>query len=162
MERRIGMLFDCLRAPYDVAHIIQVASALGNCDLYLSGNSIDTNHRKIITKVRSWGIENIPEFQVLGEFEEAVYRLHNLGKYLIGTAVDAKKNLYKTNLLERDSVIVFGTETSGLTKRKQSLLDEIVSIPIEGNCKFLTLPTIVPITAFEYYRQLLEEESENS
>jgi tRNA G18 (ribose-2'-O)-methylase SpoU len=162
MERRISMLFDCLRAPYDVAHIIQVASALGNCDLYLSGNCIDTNHRKIITKVRSWGIKNIPKFEKLGEFEEAVYRLHDLGKYLIGTAVDARENLYKTNLLERDSVIVFGTEASGLTGRKQSLLDKIVSIPMENNCKFLTLPVIVPITAFEYYRQLLEEESGNS
>ena len=162
MERRIGMLFDCIRAPYDVSHIIQVSSALGNCDLYLSGNCIDTNHRKIITKVRSWGIENIQEFEKLGEFEEAVYKLHDLGKYLIGTAVDAKKNLYETNLLERDSVIVFGTETSGLTERKQSLLDEIISIPMDSNCKFLTLPIIVPITAFEYYRQLLEEESGNS
>lgn len=162
MERRIGMLFDCLRAPYDVAHIIQVASALGNCDLYLSGNSIDVNHRKIIAKVRSWGIRNIPEFQKFGEFEEAVYNLHSLGKYLVGTAVDAKKRLYETNLTENDSVLVFGTETSGLTQRKQSLLDEIISISLAEGCKFLTLPTIVPATAFEYYRQLLGEEDGNS
>ena len=72
MERRIGMLFDCLRAPYDVAHIIQVASAIGNYDLYLTGNSIDTKNRKIITKVKSWGIKNIPEFQHIGSFEEGI------------------------------------------------------------------------------------------
>ena len=48
MEKRIGLLFDCLRAPYDAAHIIQVALAVGNCDLYVSGNSIDLNHKKIV------------------------------------------------------------------------------------------------------------------
>ena len=41
MEKRIGLLFDCLRAPYDAAQIIQVALAVGNCDLYVSGNSIN-------------------------------------------------------------------------------------------------------------------------
>ena len=115
MKRRIGMLFDCLRAPYDIAHIIQVVSAINNCDLYVSGNSIDTKHKKIIAKVRSWGIENIPEFQDLGEFEEAVERLRNKGKYLIGTTIDAKKNIYETDFIKNDSVIVYGTESSGLT-----------------------------------------------
>ena len=51
MEKRIKLLFDCLRAPYDAAHIIQIASALGNCDIYISGNSIDLNHKKVITKI---------------------------------------------------------------------------------------------------------------
>ena len=51
--QRIGLLFDCLRAPYDIAHINQEATALENCDLYLSGNSIDPNHRKVVSKVKS-------------------------------------------------------------------------------------------------------------
>ena len=162
MKRRIGMLFDCLRAPYDIAHIIQVASAINNCDLYVSGNSIDTKHKKIIAKVRSWGIENIPEFQDLGEFEEAVERLRNKGKYLIGTTIDAKKNIYETDFIKNDSVIVYGTESSGLTKMKQAILDEIITIPMASGCKFLTLPTVVPITVFEYNRQLMEAKNGTS
>ena len=53
MKKRIGLLFDCLRAPYGAAHIIQVALAVGNCDLYLSGNSIDLKHKKIVSKIKS-------------------------------------------------------------------------------------------------------------
>lgn len=162
MERRIGMLFDCLRAPYDVAHIIQVASAIGNYDLYLTGNSIDTKNRKIITKVKSWGIKNIPEFQHIGSFEEGITYLRSNGRYLVGTTINSRNSIYKTDFTKNDSVIVFGTESSGLTQKKQTLLDELVTVPTSLDCKFLTLPVVVPIVAFEYFRQLRRLNNEDS
>lgn len=154
MSRRIGLLFDCLRAPYDVAHILQVAVALGNCDLYTSGNSIATNNKKIVTRVRSWGIVDVPQFERFGSFEEAAYELHRRNKYLVGTSPRAEADIYDFDLATRDSVIVFGNETSGLTDRKVSLLDAIVKVPMDPRCKFLTLPTVVPVVAYEFYRQL--------
>ena len=156
MERRIGMLFDCLRAPYDVAHIYQVAVALGNCDLYLSGNSIDPNHKKIVSKTRSWGIEEIPSFRKFESLKSAAEHLHREGKYLIGTSPNTDNDLYNYNFTKHDSVIVFGTESSGLTKRKSLLLDDLIKIPMNSECKFLTLPTAVPVIAYEFYRQTKE------
>ena len=156
--QRIGLLFDCLRAPYDIAHIYQVATALGNCDLYLSGNSIDPKHKKIISKVKSWGIENILEFRQFENLESAVFQLHNEGKYLIGTSPYTNNDLYDIDFTKHDSVIVFGTESSGLTKRKSQLLDDLIKIPMSSKCKFLTLPTAVPVVAYEFYRQIVESE----
>lgn len=154
--QRIGLLFDCLRAPYDIAQIYQVATALENCDLYLTGNSIDTKHKKIISKVKSWGIENIPEFREFETLESAVSELHNEGKYLIGTSPYADNDFYDLDLTKQDSIIVFGTESSGLTKRKSRLLDDLIKIPMDPRCKFLTLPTVVPVVAYEFYRQIME------
>ncbi len=154
--QRIGLLFDCLRAPYDIAHIYQLAIALGNCDLYLTGNSIDIKNKKIISKVKSWGIENIPEFRKFETLESAVSELHNEGKYLIGTSTQTNNELYNLDLTKHDSIIVFGTESSGLTKRKSLLLDDLVKIPMDSRCKFLTLPTVVPVVAYEFYRQIRE------
>lgn len=158
MQRKIGLLFDYLRAPYDAAHIIQVATALGNCDIYLSGNSINLNHHKIVSKVKSWGIEHIPEITKFDSLEEAVGILHAENKYLIGTSPYADEDLYDVNFPSKDSVLVFGTESSGLTKRKISLLDRIIKIPMSHNCQFLTLTTAVPIVAYEIYRQMREVE----
>lgn len=155
--QRIGLLFDCLRAPYDIAHIFQVATVLGNCDLYLSGKSINSKHKKIISKVRSWGIKNIPEFRRFESLYDAVNELHNEGKYLIGTSLNTNKDIYSCDFTKNDSIIVFGTESSGLTGRKASFLDELIKIPMEGECKFLTLPTVVPIVAYEFYRQIKED-----
>ncbi|NJL44235.1 MAG: hypothetical protein HC945_02905 [Nitrosarchaeum sp.] len=154
--QRIGLLFDCLRAPYDIAQIYQVATALENCDLYLTGNSIDTKHKKIISKVKSWGIENIPEFREFETLESAVSELHNEGKYLIGTSPHTNNDFYDLDLTKHDSIIVFGTESSGLTKGKSLLLDDLIKIPMNPTCNFLTLPIVVPVVAYEFYRQIRE------
>jgi len=154
MEKRIGLLFDCLRAPYDAAHIIQVASAVGNCDLYISGNSIDLNHKKIVSKVKSWGINSYPSIEIFESLNFAAEELHNRGRYLIGTSPHSKKSLFDLDLSEGKSIFVFGTESGGLSKEKISKLDELVSVPATEKVPFLTLPTVVPIVAYEYYRQL--------
>lgn len=156
--QRIGLLFDCLRAPYDIAHIYQVAVALGNCDLYMSGNSIDPRHKKIISKVQSWGIEEIPSFRKFESLDDAANHLHSEGKYLIGTSPHTNNDIYEYDFTKNNSVIVFGTESSGLTKRKSLLLDDLVKIPMDSRCKFLTLPTAVPVAAYEFYRQIKESE----
>ncbi len=160
MQGRIGLLFDCLRAPYDIAQIMQVATALGNCDLYTSGNSINTKNMKVIGKVRSWGIIDVPDFEHFYTFEEAVNRLHKRNKYLLGTSLHANDDIYETNFVFKDTVVVFGTESSGLTSRKVTLLDKIIKIPMDSKCKFLTLSTAVPIVAYEFYRQIRRLEDE--
>lgn len=154
MERRIGLLFDCLRAPYDAAHIIQVALAVGNCDLYVSGKSIDLNHWKIVSKVRSWRINSYPSIEIFENLDLAVHQLHNRGRYLIGTSPHSKKSLFDLDLSEGKGIFVFGAESGGLGREKISKLDELISVPTSNEVNFLTLPTVVPIIAYEYYRQL--------
>jgi TrmH family RNA methyltransferase len=154
MEKRIGLLFDCLRAPYDAAHIIQVAMALGNCDIYISGNSIDIKHQKIVSKVKSWGINSYPNIEFFENLGFAVQEMHNRGRYLIGTSPHSKKSIFDLDLSEGKSVFVFGTESGGLSREKISRLDELVSVPATEKVPFLTLTTVVPIIAYEYYRQL--------
>lgn len=152
--QKVGLLFDCVRSPYDVAHIFQVATALDNCNLYFSGNSIDLCHKKITSKVKSWGIKNIPEYKKFESLEEAADCLHKKEKYLIGTSPNAKKDLYSFDFTLNDSILVFGNESSGLSWKKINLLDDLMKVPMKKDCKFLTLPTVVPIVAYELYRQI--------
>ena len=157
MEKRIGLLFDCIRSPYDIANVMQIGAALGNCDLYASGNCIDLNNRKITSKVASWRIQKIPRFEHFATFKEAVQALHEREKYLVGTVPHAGKSLYDLNLSTGNFVFVFGNETSGLIEVKQRCLDEVISVPTTGDVAFLTLPVVVPIIAFENYRQLVTQ-----
>ena len=101
--------------------------------------------------------ENSENSDILAKFdnlETAAEQLHEEGKYLIGTSPHTDNDIYTYNFTQHDTVIVFGTESSGLTRRKLSLLDNLVKIPMSPNCKFLTLPTAVPIAAYEFYRQI--------
>ena len=55
---------------------------------------------------------------------------------------------------DKDIVVVFGTETSGLTLAKQEMLDATVKLPMDkSKVDFLTLPVAVSAIAYELYRK---------
>lgn len=152
--RKVELLFDALRAPYDMAHIIQVAQSI-DAKVYTAGSSLSFDMPKVKAKVRSWNIKDGFRATHYETFEEAVKDLRAKGKYLIGTSGETDKIFYDVELpKDRDIVIVFGTESTGLTKNKQELLDDMVKLPMDKNkVDFLTLPVAVSAMAYELYRQ---------
>ncbi len=151
--RKVELLFDTIRSPYDMAHIVQIAQSI-NATVYTSGkNSLSFNIPKVTTKVKSWNIKDGFEAIHYNSFEEAVSDLHLKGKYLIGTSGNSDKIFYNVELpKDKDVVIVFGTEASGLTMEKQEMLDEIVALPMDkSKVDFLTLPVAVSAMAYELY-----------
>lgn len=161
MGKKISFLFDALRSPYDAAQIIQTANAL-DAKIYLSGASIDIDNRKIISKVRSWKMIGFPDIQRYDTFNDAVRDLHDQGKNLVGTSPNYGQDFYELDLTDRERIIVFGTETSGLSRVKANQLDAIVRLPMVESCSFLTLPTVVPAMAWEFYRQLRNNENQTT
>ncbi len=153
--KKVELLFDTIRSPYDIAHIIQVANAI-DCIIYTAGkNSIPFNIPKVVNKVKSWNITgNVKEIHY-DTFDEAIADLKAKGKYLIGTSGNTNKIFYDLNLSDdKEIVVVFGTETSGLTLEKQKMLDEIVKLPMDKTkVDFLTLPVAVSAIAYELYRK---------
>lgn len=153
--RKVELLFDIIRSPYDMAHIVQIAESI-DAVVYTSGkNSLSFDTPKVRTKVRSWNIKsNFKEIHY-ETFEEAVKDLRAKGKYLIGTSGETDKIFYDVKLpANQDIVIIFGTETSGLTREKQQLLDDVVKLPMDkSKVDFLTLPVAVSAMAYELYRQ---------
>ena len=77
------------------------------------------------------------------------------GKYLVGTSGNTDKIFYDLEIPEdKDIVVVFGTETSGLTIAKQNMLDATVKLPMDkSKVDFLTLPVVVSAIAYELYRR---------
>lgn len=152
--KKVELLFDTIRSPYDIAHIIQIANAL-DCKIYTAGkNCIPFDLPKIVSKVKSWNINNeITEIHY-DTFEEAISELKSKGKFLIGTSGNTDKIFYDLDLpKDKDIVVVFGTETSGLTAAKQNMLDATIKLPMDkSKVDFLTLPVAVSAIAYELYR----------
>lgn len=153
--RKVELLFDTICSPYDMAHIVQIAQSIGAI-VYTSGkNSLSFDILKVKTKVRSWNIKDGFKAIHYNTFEEAINDLHAKGKYLIGTSGNTDKIFYNVELPKnKDIVIVFGTESSGLKLEKQKMLDELVKLPMDKNkVDFLTLPVATSAMAYELYRQ---------
>lgn len=156
----IRLVFDCLRAPYDFANILQVALAVsGFCEIHVTGNSLRHDHPKIVGKVGSWSSKirenGMPELPVYyyDSLDECVAKLKKNGIRLIGTSPHAQKSFYDLDLNKEDYAIVFGTESSGLSHHKTSLMDEMVKTPMSKELDFMTLSVVVPVVVYEAFRQ---------
>jgi tRNA G18 (ribose-2'-O)-methylase SpoU len=104
--------------------------------------------------LHSWNIQQVPSFHHFNTFEEAVYELRSQGKILIGTSGNATDSFYDRDYSGGNVVIVFGTESSGLTQKKQEMLDGIVKLPMSKALDFYTLPIVTSAIGFEMYRQI--------
>ena len=149
---KIGLLFDSLRSPYDIANIIQVAIAL-DCDIYTSGSCIDFNNPKIVGKVKSWKATTYPNIIHFDKIEDAIRALHDAGKKVYGTSPIANVDFYSIDATTEDVVVAFGTESTGLSRNAMEMMDGIVTLPMQ-NLGFLTLSIAVPAIAYELNRQI--------
>lgn len=158
-NKMLKLVFDCLRAPYDWANILQAVLAVGECELYITGNSLRHDHPKVVGKVKSWSKkltkQGLPPLRInyFSSLVECAVKLKKQNIKLIGTSSYAKKSFYDLDLKEDNFAIVFGTETSGLTKEKIALLDDMVRLPMSDNLDFMTLSVVVPIVIYEAKRQ---------
>ena len=152
-QKRISLLFDAIRSPYDIANVIQIAVALA-CDIYTSGSCIDFNNPKITGKVKSWKATKYPCIIHFDTIYDAIKRLKNEGKKIIGTSPYATTNFYDVaNIVKDDIVVAFGTETTGLAPTAMDMMDVVTKLPME-NIGFLTLSIAASAVAYELDRQL--------
>lgn len=155
----VRLVYDCLRAPYDIANILQVVLTSGNCEVHITGNSLRHDHPKVLGKVGSWSKEirekGLPELPIYyhDSLEECARELHSKGIRLIGTSPQATESLFDMDLSGDDFAIVFGTEVGGLSKEKIKLMDDLTQIPMEGPLDFMTLSVITPIVVYEVLNQ---------
>lgn len=155
----IRLVYDCIMAPYDIANILQVALALGDCELYFTGNSMRHDHPKVVSRISSWSTRirkmGYPNFNIYyySTLQDLTHEFKEKKIRLIGTSPSATKSFYSLNLEKNDFAIVFGHEITGLSKNKVAVMDELVSLPMKKDIDFMTLSIATPIVVYEIARQ---------
>ncbi len=157
MNKELILLFDSLRDTRDMAEIIHLGLAL-DLKIELTGSFIEPSNYKVIKIIDSWlpGFKEkplMPHVKTFPDFFARIRQLKAKGWEIIGTSSNSKNSLFSSNLSKGKQVIVFGTETSGLSKSKLALMDSVLSIPMKNNTKFFTIRTAAPIFAFDALRQ---------
>ena len=157
MNKKIVLLFDSLRDPRDLAEMIHLSLA-ADLQIELTGSSLPPTHQKVINIIDSWILDfrNNQDFShvsIHSDFAKRITALKKQGFTIVGTSPNAKKSLFEADFSKGKHVIVFGTETSGLSKDKMSLMDEVVCVPMKNKTKFFTIKGIAPVFAFEALRQ---------
>ncbi len=155
----IRVIYDSIRAPYDIANILQVVLAIGECELHFTGNSLRHDHPKVLGKVKSWsskirkfGLPDLPIYYH-ATLADCVKIMHDKGVKLIGTSSSSENSFFDLDLSRNNFAIVFGTEVGGLSIPKVALMNEMVYLPMSNEIDFMTLSIITPIVVYEIIRQ---------
>lgn len=162
-NKSLILLFDSIRDPRDIAEVIHLGLAAG-IGIEFCGNSIEPTHYKVTGILNSWmpGFKEHPQLghvKVVPDFAKRIRQLKKLEYEIIGTtshkSLESKKceNLFESNLSKGKQVIIFGTESSGLSESKIGLTDRMLCVPMKNNTKFFTIRAIAPVFAFEALRQ---------
>lgn len=154
---KLILVFDCLKDPRDMANIIHLSLAT-NTKVILTGNSLPKNHYKVLKILNSW-IPNISEKEIEKkvknemDFFKCIEKLKKNKYTIYGTSPNFGENFYKKDFRKLKHAIIFGTESSGLSKEKITKMEEIVQIPMKNNTRFYTITTIAPAITLEILRQ---------
>lgn len=151
------LLFDAIRDPRDIAEVIHLGIAAG-ISIEFTGNSIPPENYKVLGILDSWilGFKEKPDFsgvKTYPDFFKRIKELKKLGYSIIGTSPLSKKSLFSSGLSNGKHAIIFGTETSGLSKEKLKAMDEVISIPMRAPAKFFTIRAAAPVITYEAMRQ---------
>jgi len=157
VKKEVILLFDALRDPRDMAQMIHLAIA-SKTRIELTGNSIAPNHPKVVNILNSWmpGFSQKQDFSMVsnkGDYFSRIKQLKKKGYTMLGTSSVFGNSLYSTDLSKGKHAIVFGTETSGLSKEKVGVLDGVVRVPMKLPAKFFTISAIAPAILLESMRQ---------
>jgi len=157
VQNKLVLLFDSFRDPRDLAQMIHLGLAAG-IEIELTGSSLPKNHQKVINIIDSW----IPDFRnkqtldhvlVHSNFEKRIKALKKQGYTIIGTSPNTGEDFFSINLSEGKHVIVFGSESSGLSREKMALMDKVVKIQMKNKTRFFTIGAVAPVFAYETLRQ---------
>ncbi len=150
----VRFAFIHLNKPFDVAMVGQVVAATGHVKADMVGQSIDFDHPKVVSKLKSW---NISEPGKLLANKSSRYdtiddlRLKNVRSRLIGAVVAGGLNPFQYEWQDNDIIVIGGA--NGLSAHDVDKMDATITIPTPVEIDFLTVSTVVSSLAYHILTQ---------
>ncbi len=143
-----------LNKPFDVAMIAQTVASTCHVRVDLVGQSIDFDHPKVVTKLKSWVISD-PVKLLSGKSSqyESIDDLKqkNRESRLIGAVVTGGSNPFQYEWEDNDIIVIGGA--NGLSRQDVEQMDDTITIPTVPEVEFLTVSTVVSSLTYHILTQ---------
>ncbi len=147
----LGLLGERLQDPGNLGTIIRTAVATGVEQLWLSRDSVDFDHPKVVrASAGEWFRLRMEIVDNLAETIQEQKAHSNI--QVIATVPDASKTYWEIDLT-RPSLILLGNEGAGLSPELMTLADEKVTIPLENQVESLNVAIATALILYEAKRQ---------
>jgi len=152
-EKAIVVVLDEIQDPYNFGNIIRSCEAFGvKAIIYKQDNQVQIND--YVIKSSMGAINNINLIKVVN-LSNTLELLKKNKFWVYSTSLgNSSKSLYKTNF-DNKTVLVFGNENNGVSKKLIEASDFLVKIPMVGKVESLNVSTSVGIVV-SYVSNLLK------
>jgi RNA methyltransferase, TrmH family len=149
-QTKLGLIIERLQDPGNLGTIIRTAVATGIDSLWLSQDSVDFAHPKVLrASVGEWF--RLP-IGISLDLVTLVKQHQKQGIQIIATVPQTKKTYWELNLT-RPSLFLIGNEGAGLSTELTALADEKVSIPLANGVESLNAAIATSLLLYEARRQ---------
>lgn len=149
-QTKLGLAVERLQDPGNLGTIIRTAVATGVDGLWLSQDSVDFDHPKLLrASVGEWfrlPMSTTPDLSFI------VQQHQQQQIQTIATVPNAKKTYWELDLT-RPSLLLLGNESAGVSPQLQDLADEKISIPLYNEVESLNVAIATALILYEAQRQ---------
>lgn len=146
----IGMALETVQDPGNLGTIIRTAAAAGVERLWLSTDSVDLDHPKVLrSSAGQWF--RLP-ITVSPDLRDLVCQCQEQGVQVVATVPDATLSYWNIDL-QRPTLILLGNEGAGLKADLASLADRQVKIPLMPGVESLNVAIAAALIVYEAQRQ---------
>ena len=147
---RLGLVIERLQEPGNLGTIIRTAAATGIDGIWLSDDSVDVDHPKVLrASAGAWF--QVPIF-ISSDLKRIVEKYKNNGFNIVATLPNTAQTYWHLQLT-KPTLILLGNEGSGLSDSLVSLANEIVSIPLSEGIESLNVAIATALILYEAKRQ---------
>lgn len=144
------LVLDGIQDPHNLGACLRSADAAGVQALIVPRDRA-AGMTPTVRKVACGAAESVPLIQVTN-LARTLRRLRDAGVWLVGTAGEAEKTLYETDLCGPVAILL-GGEERGLRRLTRELCDHLLRIPMAGVVESLNVSVAAGVCLFEARRQ---------
>lgn len=151
---RLGIALETLQDPGNLGTIIRTAAAAGVDGLWLSHDSVDREHPKVLRATAGQWFR-LP-MVVSADLPQAIAQFQAQGGQVVATLPTAELTYWQTDLT-RPTLLLLGNEGAGLSEPVAHLADVQVRIPLAEGVESLNVAIAAALILYEAQRQRLAQ-----
>lgn len=146
----LGLALETVQDPGNLGTIIRTAAAAGVEGLWLSADSVDLDHPKVLRATAGQWFR-LP-MAVTDDLTNGVQQFRAVGGQVVSTLPSATQTYWETDFT-RPTLILLGNEGAGLSPGLEALADCAVSIPLAAGVESLNVAIAAALLVYEARRQ---------
>ncbi len=146
----LGIALETVQDPGNLGTIIRTATAAGVDGLWLSADSVDVDHPKVLrASAGAWFRLNKT---VSSSLRADITNFQQQGLQIVATVPQASVSYWELDLTQ-PTLMIFGNEGAGLSPDLQALANHQVQIPLQQGVESLNVGISVALMLYEAQRQ---------